>query len=74
MLAVCTLLISKIHLLSPYSGKWMHGLCTNLIRGSLTNTPMKLQNKLFIAVLAANISLSVFAEEKASEARLDEIT
>ena len=34
---------------------------------------MKLQNKLFIAVLAAITSLSVYAQEKASEARLDEI-
>ena len=34
---------------------------------------MKLQNKLFIAVLAAITSFSVYAQEKASEARLDEI-
>ena len=34
---------------------------------------MKLQNKLFIAVFAAITSLSVYAQEKASEARLDEI-
>ena len=34
---------------------------------------MKLQNKLFIAVLAANTALSVYAQEQASEARLDQI-
>ena len=34
---------------------------------------MKLQNKLFIFTLAAITSLSVYAQEKASEARLDEI-
>jgi hypothetical protein len=34
---------------------------------------MKVQNKLFIVVLAAITSLSVNALEKASEARLDEI-
>ena len=34
---------------------------------------MKLQNKHFIAVFAAITSLSVYAQEKASEARLDEI-
>ena len=35
---------------------------------------MKLQNKLFIAILIASNSLSLHAAEKASEARLDEIT
>lgn len=34
---------------------------------------MKIQNKIFITILTVSTSLSVYAEDKASEARLDDI-